>query len=345
VVAGSLSVALIRTSAPPAPLVGLKARAHFETTADLIAALARLDHLTPRRALLAVDYRPDTLTTDAVAAHRHFAARHPDWSTYVPLCAPGCDAMIQAVATPQDCAGCLFYEAGRCQGMGRAASDWGHGAGPPALQPVDRPVLDYRRADFAADTPIAYWMPTHAQIAAIAAQIDGPVWDVGGANGFFAALLAAEGLDVTIIDPVDAYPTPHPSTAHRTQRIVADVRDVTGPSPAAIFISWPPPGERFADVIATHAPAVVAYATDVEGFCGCQPGYAEVDAFTDRAEWRVHAQIGPGLVGPSREWRVRCHHDLRRGGAPLGRLQLWPPTPAASAHPQVAPYPWEREEH
>lgn len=327
---------MIPSAAPPTPLVGLKARAHFQTPADLRRALARLDALTPRRALLSVDYRPETLTADAVAAHRAFAARHPTWSTYVPLCAPGCDPMITAVATPTDCRQCMFYEAGRCQGMGRAAADWGQGAGPPALQPLTRDPLDHRRADFAADTPIAYWMPTHAQIAAIAAGIDGPVWDVGGANGLFAALLAAEGLDVTIVDPVDAYPTPQ-----NTKRIIADVRAIDGRSPAAIFISWPPPAESFADVIARHQPAVVAYATDVEGFCGRQPGYAEADAFADRVEWRTYAETGPGLPRPDREWAVRCHHDLRRGGAPLGRLQLWSPT---TAEAEVAPYPWEREE-
>lgn len=328
--------ALIRRPGPPDPLVGLRARVHFDAPDGLAAALARLDGLHPRRALLALDYRPTTLTRDAVAIHRAFAARHPEWSTYVPLCAPDAPPAIRAVATPEDCAGCMFHEAGRCQGMGRAASDWGQPGAGPALAPVDRPLDRYRRADFAATIPIAYWMPTHAQIATLAAAIDGPVWDIGGANGFFAALLAAEGLEVTVIDPVDAWPTP-PGVA----RIVADVRVVDRPPPAALFISWPPPGESFADVIARACPKVIAYAQDLEGFCGRQPGYAEVDAFADRLEWRGFATTGLGIEGPWRRWEVRCHHDLRAGGPPLGSLRLWPATPEVQG---VAPYAWERPE-
>lgn len=330
--------ALIARDGPPAEWIGGRIRVHFDTPAELAEALARLEPMHPRRALLAVDYRPHTLTAPAVALHRAFAARHPAWSTYVPLCAPDADALIHAVATPADCAGCLFYEAGRCQGMGLAASRWGHGAAPPALLPVDRPLSAWTRANFAADRPVAYWLPTHARIATIAAGIDGPVWDVGGANGFFAMLLAAEGLDVTIIDPVDAYPTPP-----GVRRIVADVRTVDGPPPAALFISWPPPGESFADVIARWRPATLAYALDAEGFCGRQAGYAEVDAFADRLEWRGYPTIGPGLTAPADEtWQVPCHHDLRRGGPPLGRVSLWS-TGAAdrTPRPPVEPYPWE----
>lgn len=326
--------ALIRLPGPPDPLIGLRARIHFADLDGLRRALARLDALQPRRALFTVDYRPATLTHEAIALHRQFAARHPAWSTYVPLCAPDAPAMIRAAATPSDCAGCLFHEAGRCQGMGRAAADWGLPGAGPALLPVDRPLHQIRRADFAADRPIAYWLPTHAQIATIAAAIDGPVWDIGGANGFFAALLAAEGLDVTVIDPIDAWPTPP-----GVRRVVADVHGVDLPPPAAVFISWPPPGESFHAVIERIRPAVVAYAQDVEGFCGRQPGYAEVDAFADRVEWRGWRDTAPPMPGPCAAWAVRCHHDLRRGGAPLGTLRLWPPQPPVE---QVAPYPWER---
>jgi hypothetical protein len=96
-------------------------------------------------------------------------------------------------------------------------------------------------------------------------------------------------------------------------------------------------------VIARWQPAVLAYALDREGFCGRQVGYAEVDAFVDRLEWRGFATTGSGRAStPDRAWQVRCHHDLRRGGAPLGHLALWSNIATVS---EVTPYPWEVERH
>lgn len=341
---------LVPAAGPPRRLRALWATVEFGTPAELAAALGRLDPALAapdlRHALIQVHYTPATLSTEAARHHLDFARRHPRASTWLPFCLPGSPeyGRLGPLATPEDCHGCLFYEALACQGLGGDPVPWSARRGAePALRPVDRAVERFRRADFGAAEPVAYWMPERRQVATIAAAVriaGGTLWDLGGGNGFIAALLAREGLAVTVIDRV-----PHYSTPPGVSRIVGDVRDPWPDPPDALLISWPPTGDGFRDVVRRLRPKVVVYAYDADGYCGRRAGHAGVVARAEGLSWfRYPVDDFAPLPGLRRRaaWSVACHHDLRRDARTRsGRLEIragfdLPPVPA------VEPYPWEQ---
>jgi len=332
-------------------LRALWARVEFETIDGLEAALARLDPLltaaTLRKALVGVRYSPRTLRPEAAVRHAAFAARHGErLSTWLPFCLPGSPnfARFGALATPPRCHDCIFYEARACQGLGDEPVPWAGLPAEPALRSIDGDVHDFERADFGARIPVAYWMPRRRHVSAVGAAVraaGGRLWDIGGANGFLAGLLAAdEGVDVTVIDRLDAYPTPPGVT-----RWAGSVRDfLDRPTPDALLISWPPTGDGFRDVVERLEPDVVIYAVDAEGFCGRRPGYAGVVARADGLRWfDFGVNDFAALPGRPRRaaWRVRCHRDLRAGGPPGGRLRIRSRRPLATPM-EATPYAWEK---
>ncbi len=343
------SKGLVQAAGPPPVLRALWARVAFDE--DLAPALARLEPWlaapTLRRALVQVVYRPEQLRSQAAAVHADFARRHAARvSTYLPFCLPGSSqfSAMGAFATPHDCHGCVFYQGMACQGLGADPAPWsGLGSDRLPLEDVARPVHAYARADFAGNRPLQYWLPERRHIAAIGAAVraaGGRLWDLGGGNGLLAGLLAAdEGLDVTVVDVCDAYPTPA-----GVRRQVRDVRATIEGAPRALLMSWPPTGDGFRDVVDEIEPDVVVYAFDAEGFCGRRPGYAGVFATPDGLEWFAYPENdfrplrGRPVVG---QWRVRTYRDLRVGdGKRSGILQIRARVDAGRPAP-AARYPWE----
>lgn len=344
-------------AAPPVEPRALWARVVFDNDADLATAL---DHLEPivaapglERVLLQLRYAPKTLTRTAGALHRDFMARHEARLTgWQPFCLPGSAnyAELGALATPADCRGCLFYQGRACQGLGDELEPFSGLSGGLALQRLGptRSLDTLRDADFIAQVPAAYWMPERVQIATIGAIARANssrrrpvVWDIGAGNGLFGALLARdEGLDVTLIDQIEAYPTPA-----GVRRIIQDARaPVPGPPPDMLFISWPPTGDGFRELIEKLDPKVVVYARDLDGFCGRNLDHCGVIARATGLEWHAFAvdDFAP-LTGKviQAQWHVRCHHDLLKG-APTrsGSLEVRAALPG-SPPAQLTPYPWE----
>jgi hypothetical protein len=343
------SKGLVPTAGPPPVLRALWARVAFD--GDLTPALSQLEPWlgapTLRRALVQVVYRPEQLTAANAEVHAAFARRHADKaSTYLPFCLPGSPqfATMGAFATPHDCHGCVFYQGMACQGLGGDPAPWSAlGSERLPLEDVARPVHAYGRDDFAGKRPLQYWLPERRHVAAIGAAVravGGGLWDLGGGNGFLAGLLAAdEGLDVTVVDVCDAYPTPA-----GVRRAVRDVRATVAGAPRALLLSWPPTGDGFRDVVEAIDPDVVVYALDAEGFCGRRPGYAGVFATPDGLEWFAYPENdfrplrGRPVVG---QWRVRTYRDLRAGdGKRSGILQIRARVPLAPAAAATR-YPWE----
>lgn len=310
----------------PGPPARLRALRIFADPPDLAAALAQVAPwlARPRRVLLQVRYTPEHLSPVEGRAHHDFLQQYPQVAGYLPFCLPGSPqhATLGVYATPTACDTCIFREGRACPGLvGDGLAD----AAAP-LAALDRPVEAYGAADFAAPLPVAWWQPTEAHLAAIVAAVQpvgGALWDIGGANGYLAARLAARGLAVTVIDPIE-WPTPP-----GVRRVVADVRDFvrdSGERCAALLTSWPPTGDGFRDVIEALQPAVLVTAGDADGFCGCHPGHAAVVARAEGLQWfgwpvSDHTPW-PGLRLQQR-WRVHTPHDLRTGGPPAGVLKLW----------------------
>ena len=97
----------------------LRAQVSFKRVDELQESLdalsALLDVMRPAVTLLQVRYQVDTLSREARMIHEAFAARHPEVSTYLPLCLPSSPlGPLIAATTPNDCAGCMFREGGRC---------------------------------------------------------------------------------------------------------------------------------------------------------------------------------------------------------------------------------------
>lgn len=326
------------------PVVGclrLTAHVDFDDARSLQRALGRVDGLLathrPRAAHVLVRHRPETLTEPIAAVHAAWAAAAPAHVRVPrPLCFPGLDT--RPFATPEDCAGCILHARG-CQGLDGTAEP----TGGLTTQPPPGAPPTWTRAAFAAEQPFAYWLPTRAIIgrfvAAVGATGRDTVWDLGGGSGWLGALLAAEGLRVTLIDTEARTDTP-PGVGRR----VADARSLCGPPPAAVVVSWPPPGHGFRETLERLRPAVVLQAFDADGSVGRRRGHlvCQVDAEAVRVEGSAVDDFDPlpgyAVHGP---WPTWTHADLRRGaGAPGGWAQiqtLGATLPAASG----PPYPWE----
>lgn len=326
---------------PVAGCLRLTAHVDFDDARSLQRALDRVDGLLtthrPRAARVLLRHRPTTLTESIATLHESWAAAAPA-HVHVPrpLCFPGLET--RAFATPDDCAGCILHARG-CQGLEGTAEP----IGGATTAPPPGPPASWTRAAFAAEQPFAYWLPTRAIIgrfvAAVGATGRGTVWDLGGGSGWLAALLAAEGLRVTLIDTEARSDTPP-----GVERLVADARHLDGPPPAAVVVSWPPPGHGFRETLARLRAPVVLQAFDADGSVGRRRGHlvAHVTA--------AGVRLAPGPVddfdplpgytlhGP---WPTWTHADLRRGSDTPGgwaQIQTLDDTlPAASG----APYPWE----
>ncbi|MCB9522825.1 MAG: hypothetical protein H6702_05510 [Myxococcales bacterium] len=231
---------------------------------------------------------------------------------------PGQRAAAQAVATPPDCAGCLLYQPGRCPGLGQAPRPWAEVLPQaPPLRPVP-PLADLTDADFAGDHPVGNWRPAPADIdrlAQAAGRAGGRVVDLGGGNGLFAALLAARGLAVTVVDPNGNGPT-----APGVRRIVAPAAEAVAHLQAdAVLISWPPTGVDLRGPAEALDPAVLLLAHDGEGLCGRTPGQAGVVARPDGLTWFRWPAADDFAPAPHRPlqatWRVPSYRSLVAGHA------------------------------
>ncbi len=322
---------------PPRRLRALWAVLDFDDPRELEAGLEALSaHLPGGLTRLLLRYRAETLSRRAVAAHRGFLEAHPQISSLVPLCAPDRPADLRAAATPEDCRGCLYFEGGACQGMGWHLSARRGGT----LRPFEGDLPALAALDFAADEPPAYWRPTRADVAAIGAAVravGARLWDVGGANGFLAGLLARdEGLAVSVLDPV---PFPSPTGVERVQAGA----EALPAAARAVLVSWPPVGEGFREALARVQPELIIYALDGAGFCGRRPGFAGVHARGPMLQWYGYAHSDfaawPGRPVQLRR-KVLAYADLRANRGATGVLQIR----AARATPSGAPakpYPWE----
>lgn len=334
--------------AAPASITALWARVEAPDSAAFAAALAHLEPAleSVHSAFVTVRYAPLALTAASTALHAAFAARHPQVSTAVPFCLPGQPNFDRfgAFATPPDCAGCLFYEGRACAGLGHEALPWAALA-PPTAALRGFALTSVTAADFTGARPVACWRPTRALMASIAAAMraaGGRVVDLGGGNGFFSALLAAEGLDVTLVDVADG-PTPA-----GVRRVVAPATAALGLDADAVFVSWPPTGNGFREAIEAIDPAVIALAADLDDgvrLCGRQPGHAGVVATAAGLRWYGWPRVddaGPWPGRPLRaSWRVPSYRTLCAGEPRAdGVVELFSAEPLPGLADQGR-YPWE----
>jgi hypothetical protein len=335
---------MVPRAAPPPTINALWARVEAPNAADLATALAHLEPVMPRARLpfVTVRYAAEALVPESTQAHAAFAARHPHASTALPFCLPGSAnyARLGALATPPDCAGCLFYEGQACAGLGHEALPWA------ALAPETAALRGFEisaitAADFAGTQPVACWRPTHALIATLAAAVravGGRLLDVGGGNGFFSALLAAEGVKATVLDVADG-PTPA-----GVSRVVGDANEAMHVTDA-VLISWPPTGQGFRALADTLNPAVVIQAYDADHLCGRQPDHAGVVATAAGLRWFGWPRtddLGPWPGLPHhRRWTVLSYRALCAGSALHdGVVEVWSAVPLVD-HAPAGVYAWE----
>ena len=345
-----------------APITALRARVSFRTEEGLARAL---DLLSPhmrapalRQGLLQVVYRPAQLTEGAARLHAAFRHAHPRCSTYLPLCLPGPHSDgAREWSTPEDCAGCIYRRGGRCDGLGgdEAGGDAASGGGaagalalltlderpcPPLAAPAPPPPEEL----LSGARPRAYWAPSAALTAEVWALLRAEgceaLWDVGAGSGLIGRLLCPPEVTLVSVEPLAGYAPRAPlgarhiwSTATAAEALAACAAGLL-PRPAALLISWPPPGESFRALLEALRPRVVVRAYDAAGFCGVRGGYRWVEVSEGeggevRARWAGHAEAEGGWddAAPPLGCRVALGpvgvvslYDWRRGGGGEGRV-------------------------
>jgi hypothetical protein len=352
-----MSAALPTAALPIAsiPTASIRARVRFTTEGGLARALALLSpHMsapTLRQGLLQVIYTPAQLTEGAARLHAAFRDAHPRCSTYLPLCLPGPHSEgVREWSTPSDCAGCIYRQGGRCDGLGGeagGAAEWGGeaGGGEVALTPLDEgPRVDTAASEapltealLGGARPRAYWAPPLALREGIREALRAygcrALWDVGAGSGAVGALLCPPELTLVSVEPLQGYAPRAPLRPHHTwcARAAEEALSLCEagalPRPDALLISWPPPGVSFRALIESCRPQVIVRAYDEAGFCGVRAGYRWVEVFEGAggevwAEWSAHAEVEGGwddaeppagyerVLGPV---EVVSLYDWRRG--------------------------------
>lgn len=303
------------------PLRVLRVSVHFDELAQLEKSLeglsAWLTERTPAVTLLRVNYPVHALSAEARALHHHFTRRHPEVSTYIPLCLPPSPlGAMSRWTTPENCGGCLFREGERCGGLGRprgALIDEVDAEVEREPDPLvrsggalcdmwdDHALIDSGVAKtlMSADPPLCYWWPQSEHLESITEALTrcqvSSLWDLGGGNGYLAWLISQTchhqevDLDEVLwIDPVASiYPDRHGVTKwpHTAEHALEHVQSGDLAPADALLISWPSPGRSFARLITALNPKLIIRATDAEGVCGVRHGHRALELYGDEAQW------------------------------------------------------------